>query len=231
MTASFKPTTKIEAACEVPPSGRYALENVCVSPVGGDEVWLAASNGRILACVKEDGHVEKPVGVPGVVFKNKTRKRGHRDQSTITLDGDHWIDRQHTIHRADTNVGKFPNCESIPPFMDPPDTSKGVMLPMDIASGRGVTILTINTKLLYNLAQAINVNDGTEESDRVSLIMRAPSELGRPVSDSIAVNGNRGFGVIMPVCGDGDRSGTILGQYTDKAKAFKDEFRPFLEVI
>jgi len=172
-------------------SSRYAIGHVQAIPAGEGKAHLAATDTRILAILKVDGHCPEPVLIPAEALPKKAKRKS--DRPTVTLNG-----------KWENSDGKFVEVQDTGRF--PPAAA---VLP-DLQDGHDYIPLRINVDALLALAKALNDADltyfGHDRARCLTLLLPIPTErekykAGESVcfEDAIPVVGSDGFGVIMPV--------------------------------
>lgn len=192
MTTRIVHDGSINAVCDTE-STRYALGGVHVMPTGEEnEVYLSATDGRCLAIVKADGHVDdydvkNPPIVPASIFPKSAKERRALQfdpdaacSKDVRLNGSGKWETPYD-RTADVVEGRFPRCHEVIPY----------------ASGTTM-VVTLDVPILKKLHDALT-EDGTRGID---LLFTVPEQVqGGPhrYSDAVCVQGNRGIGVIMPL--------------------------------
>lgn len=156
--------------CTDPTSSRYALAGVQVRPSGKEnELYAAATNGRILAICKAEGELEP--GLPDVIVPAKFAKPISKKRNPPASLNGAWTREDAAAVAIE---GRFPRCESCLPY---------------VASGEYLAV-RLSAEELRNLAESIGDENGT-----VTLFL--PN--GKPfVNGAIAAYGEHGIGAIMP---------------------------------
>lgn len=166
-------TTRIDRAAD-PNSSRYTLGNLQATPIDSERVFVTASNGRHLAIVRAFGRLDQERLIPAAVLpKKKIKKGGHK----ITLNG-RWENSDGKF-AADEDLGRFPQTADIVPLREYSDCVK----------------VTLDAESLLALRDALNTDQ------RGLTLYIKPDKAGR-VCSSIAVSGQHGIGVLMPLAED-----------------------------
>lgn len=109
VTHTVQVTTRIDAACDVADS-KYALSNVLMTPAQHEEVFITATDAKILAIRKETGTGDSEVIVPRDILP----KKNHAKPVTLELNGE-WRSSENKVAPDDTAL-LFPKVESsLPP--------------------------------------------------------------------------------------------------------------------
>ncbi len=190
--ARFSPNTKIQVCCDAE-SSRYSLGGIHISP-GEGGVWATATDGRHMAIVKYDGEADKPQLVPTDVLP--TRKGDLNGNYNVTLNG-RWEGDNGRF--ADTPTGRFPHACDVVPNLPP-----------------GVIQLAIDPTYLSNLQKALN-----SDQRGLTLFITPPAEGNNEVEHAVAVVGQHGIGIVMPLSGSGDDRDKYDEQSSEYAKAFR----------
>lgn len=213
MNVRFSPTTKIQACCD-PSATRYALGAVLLSPAPDNQVWLTSCDGKALAATKVAGQAECAVLVPVDAFGTSGKRT---DVPNIARDNGHWVSRKRQIVEAQ-DAGRFPRATDCLPDYE----------------GRDIRVLSIDAKLLLNLAHALS---GSGKHDRdpnsvVTLIIDVtPDEKnGNLIANGMGAVGTDGVGVLMPFAGNGRTNNPQVASnhvkaYSDRRADYIAEFK------
>lgn len=172
MTTKLTITTR-PAKCCAHSAGRYALSEVQAIPKTGGGAWLISTDGRVLAIAPAEGVCESVRRIPCATV---VRRKRDVDPLEVVDYGQGWQSSAGATVGKETD-GRFPNVSS----------------PLRRVDLKALTPITIDARLLLNLAKAINAT-GASPSTNVTLFFN-PND---PCS-TIPVCGGVGFGAIMPV--------------------------------
>lgn len=169
-------------------SVRYALGGACCIPNGGDGVWVAATDSRILAVRLEDGQCDEQVIIPYDLMPTKPAEFGN----PVEVDGEKIIrtdkakNGKVTQRIGEPIDGRFPNVSQVLHKID-----------------TDYLRISIDPQLLSNLAEALGQHDRDEQA--VELFIKPPkmSEHGALIpehcGEQIAVKRGQRVGLIMPL--------------------------------
>ena len=232
ITVELSPKHPMHLACDTE-SKRLALTGVLIEPHDDTDVICAATNGRILAVVKEEGTCKEPVIAPGDCFKAK------KGQSLNVVKNGRWEKHAWSVKRgamADKTTSVLADVEGrFPRYRD--------VLP-SIECGRTLAV-SIDPQLLLDLATAL----GRRESDKdyednraitllIPVFTKPDDEAGMPHSMDADTNGiacvveGGGIGVIMPcragIAGRGDDPihSSQRAYYTEFVKSLGETPKP-----
>ena len=195
--------TRLDLASDTE-SSRYALSAIQVVPSDEDgKVWLTATDGRILAAVETEGEVDQRRLMPVAVVK--TTKSQRSQGLTVERNG-RWeaATRNRTgvkIAVGDDVKGRFPRCEEIIPEV------------------RNATVLHLDGNLLHNLYLALG---GENDQRGITLFVPPADEKTGIVESAVAVLGEHGLGVIMPLnpCSNRDDKDRERKRYEEHAQRY-----------
>lgn len=201
--------TRIAHATDSEKSKRYALQGTLVTPDG----FAVATDGRIAACTKVnvDG-LELPAMIPqalGPATKSDLSARyvtrGDNCSKHTVVKG------QERVQQARVTAGRFPSIGDIAGKVDPAACS----------------VLAINARHLWRLAQSINVPD----SGDVVVLLVPPADDDGVVARVLGVLANQeslhteetgGFGMIMPCDAEAAAARSRFSQLRDAAVSSVD---------
>lgn len=206
ITVEFSPKHPMHLACDME-SNRLALTGVLIEPHDDTDVICAATNGRILAVVKEEGTCKEPIIAPGECFKAKKGqslnvvKNGRWEKSSWSMKRNARTDMTTSV-LADVE-GRFPRYRDVLP---------------NIEYARTLAV-SIDPQLLLDLANAL----GRRESDKdyennraitllIPVFTKPDDEAGMPHSMDADTNGiacvveGGGIGVLMPCSASRNRT-------------------------
>lgn len=168
----------LSPCCDVTAT-RYALSAIRVLPRDDESVFCFATDGKILAIAAQRGNASAPCLLPSSLAKvsSKTSSRallnGTWNAETGRMIGDKFRADGSPARSASEPEGRFPNASYILPIVE-----------------ENNRVVSIDAHLLKKLADAIGDNG------RINLILS--DDPAKP----IAVDGEHGIGVIMPLSTD-----------------------------
>jgi hypothetical protein len=188
--ATIRFSTRIAHATDEEASARYALQGTLVTPDG----FAVATDGRIAACTKV---VVKELTAPTMIPQDLGPASKSDLNAEYYVNGQRRCEKrtvvkgQQRVEQADAQEGRFPKIGGIADNVDPATCS----------------VLAINARHLWRLAQSINVPDTGD----VVVLLVPPAGKDGVVSTVLGVLANHeslraedsgGFGMIMPCDAD-----------------------------
>ena len=183
---------------------RFALGAVRVDG-NSDRVWASATDGRVIACVRCEGHTDQSRLVPNAMVPATKKAMG--DGSTKVQYSSVWVNGAMAREDDNKEAKRFPNTED-----NLPD-----------GTGEDVIVLKINPDLLASLYAALHRDDDQAELG-LTLFIRPPSR-GQIVDMAVGVRGPEGIGVIMPIGYGKDRPVDEVGLYEEAYKDYRKAVR------
>lgn len=197
ITVELSPKHPMHLVCDTE-SRRLALTGVLIEPHDDTDVICAATNGRILAVVKEEGTCKEPTIAPGECFKAKkgetlaVAKNGRWEKSS-------WKMKRGVREGVTTSVladieGRFPRYRDVLP---------------NIECGRTLAV-SLDPQLLLDLATALRNPDSDETAITLLIPVFSPLDDDGTVKNEFeadhtgitCVVKDGGIGVLMPCSGD-----------------------------
>lgn len=215
ITVELSPKHPLHLACDAE-SKRPAITGVLIEPHDDTDVVCVATNGRILAVVKEEGTCKEPTIAPGECFKAKkgetlaVAKNGRWEKSS-------WKMKRGIREGVTTSVladveGRFPRYRDVLP---------------NIECGRTLAV-TIDARQLIDLQNALCADNEqqcitllipvfTKQDDVIGM----PNDMDADTTGIACVVPDGGIGVLMPCCasryGSGDHH-----DHSDKRKYYTE---------
>lgn len=216
ITVSLCPKHPLHLATD-PSSTRYALGGVLIEPHDDTDVVCAATNGRILAVVKEEGTCKEPVIAPGDCFKAKKGetldvvKNGRWEKSSFKLK--RGVKESLTTAVLADVEGLFPRYRDVLP---------------NIEYARTLAV-SLDPQLLLDLANALGRRESADihDSNRaitllIPVFTKPDDEAGMPdvmeadIAGIACVVLDGGIGVLMP-CSASDCGGSDCDHSSQRA--------------
>ena len=181
----------------------YALSGALLTPATEPgKVWVSATNSKMLAAVKSDGHADAPHIIPASALPHKTPTGKYKPTAETNTDTGHWIKDGNVMAGADVE-GRFPPL--------------GGCMPENVADDTAYhpAVYCVDIDMLRDLLEAIAPKDNPHGPAR-GVCIKIPVSPNKPW----VIASDNGVGVIMPVTPAHDTA-----HFAALIKAYRDDER------